>query len=80
MSGRLARALLGVAVFVALLVVWQVAAEGSFQVPTASEVLERSWQSRLDRPFLVGSAGVRRDDNPAAPGPRLQLAPRLKLR
>ena len=44
MSGRLARALLGVAVFVALLVVWQVAAEGSFQVPTASEVLERSWQ------------------------------------
>ena len=44
MSGRLARALLGVAVFVALLVVWQVAAGGSFQVPTASEVLERAWQ------------------------------------
>jgi ABC-type nitrate/sulfonate/bicarbonate transport system permease component len=42
--GRLGRAALGVAVFAAALAVWQVAAEGSFQVPTASEVADRAWQ------------------------------------
>ena len=41
---RLVRGLLGIVVFAALLLVWQVAAEGSFQVPTASEVVERAWQ------------------------------------
>ncbi|HET6622987.1 MAG TPA: ABC transporter permease [Gaiellaceae bacterium] len=41
---RLARTLLGVAVFAAALLAWEVAAEGSFQVPTASEVADRAWQ------------------------------------
>jgi ABC-type nitrate/sulfonate/bicarbonate transport system permease component len=33
-----------VAVFGLALLVWEIAAEGSFQVPTASQVFERAWQ------------------------------------
>lgn len=51
---RVGRVLLGVAVFVSVLAIWEVwaRAEGSFLVPTASEVAERAWEIWPSREFL----------------------------
>ena len=53
--GRARRPLLGLAVFVGALVVWEIwaRAEGSFLVPTASEVMERAWETWPTTEFLA---------------------------
>ena len=61
--GRVGRPLLGVAVFVGALVIWEVWARhaGSFLVPPASEVLDRAWHIWPTRDFLADvAASLRR--------------------
>ena len=56
--GQVGRPLLGVAVFVGALVIWEVWARhaGSFLVPPASEVLDRAWHIWPTRDFLADVA------------------------
>ena len=56
--GRVGRPLLGVAVFVGVLVIWEVWARhaGSFLVPPASEVLDRAWHIWPTKDFLANVA------------------------
>jgi ABC-type nitrate/sulfonate/bicarbonate transport system permease component len=61
--GRVGRPLLGVAVFVGALVIWEVWARhaGSFLVPPASEVLDRAWHIWPTKDFLADvAASLRR--------------------
>ena len=61
--GRVGRLLLGMAVFVGVLVIWEVWARhaGSFLVPPASEVLDRAWHIWPTRDFLADvAASLRR--------------------
>ena len=61
--GRIGRPLLGLAVFGCALVLWELwaRAEGSFLVPTASDVVERAWEIWPTREFLTEvAASLRR--------------------
>jgi ABC-type nitrate/sulfonate/bicarbonate transport system permease component len=53
--GRAGRPLLGLAVFLGAFVVWEIwaRAAGSFLVPTASEVLDRAWETWPTSEFLT---------------------------
>ncbi|MDQ3670926.1 MAG: ABC transporter permease [Actinomycetota bacterium] len=57
--GRFGRPLLGVAVFVGALLVWEVwaGAEESFLAPPASDVLQQAWEIWPTRDFLTEVAG-----------------------